>query len=476
MKLGQTSIIYFISQVLAQAIGFIAIVYFARILGSEILGFYFLTLSIVSWVALFGKMGITTAITKRVSEGEDQGSYTTAGAIMFILLFVCISLIILALREAINSYVGVSITAFVVLLFLVTLLISLVNSILRGEHLVHISGILNPIETLSKSVVQIGLVIFGFGLTGLLLGYVIGGLFVGLLGMTFITITPKRPQRCHFKRILNFAKFSWLGTVRSQSFQNVDILLLGFFVPANLIGIYSIAWTIANFLNTFSTSISRTLFPEISKLSIHEETSAISSLINRSIVYSGLFAIPGFVGGVLLSDSILRLYGEEFIRGTFVLGILILSVLLYGYLKQFMNALKAIDRPDLTFKISAVFIAINIILNISLIPRFSIVGAAVATAISSITGLILSTFHLYKLISFDMPYFEIGRQWFAASIMGITIYSSRSILESGSGINHNTVILFILVSLGTIVYFLILLAISPQFRSTVYYNFPHDIL
>jgi len=79
MRLGQTSLIHFLSNLLASALGFLATLYIARLIGSEPLGIYNLVLGLVSWLAIAGKVGISGAISKRVSEGEDQGQYALAG-------------------------------------------------------------------------------------------------------------------------------------------------------------------------------------------------------------------------------------------------------------------------------------------------------------------------------------------------------------------------------------------------------------
>jgi O-antigen/teichoic acid export membrane protein len=123
-----------------------------------------------------------------------------------------------------------------------------------------------------------------------------------------------RPAGRHFEELIEFAKYSWLGDIRGQMFTYMDVIVLGFFVSQTLIGIYSVAWNVSQFLTIFSNSITTTLFPEMSRLSTQEDPSAISGLIETSLAYSGLFLIPGLFGGILLSEEILRIYGRSFSR------------------------------------------------------------------------------------------------------------------------------------------------------------------
>ncbi len=48
MRIGHTSFIIFVSKPLRSVLGFVATLYFARVLGAEVLGFYVLTITVVS--------------------------------------------------------------------------------------------------------------------------------------------------------------------------------------------------------------------------------------------------------------------------------------------------------------------------------------------------------------------------------------------------------------------------------------------
>jgi O-antigen/teichoic acid export membrane protein len=79
LQLGQISVVLFFSELLASALGFVATICIARFLGSGALGIYSVATAVVSWLVLFGTMGVTGGITKRISEGEDPGAYAVAG-------------------------------------------------------------------------------------------------------------------------------------------------------------------------------------------------------------------------------------------------------------------------------------------------------------------------------------------------------------------------------------------------------------
>lgn len=475
MRIGQTSIVYLVSKVVGSLLGFVATVYFARLLGEEVLGFYSITLAIVAWLAIAGKIGITGAIVKRVSEGEERASYITAGGLMMAGVFVVISSLVLAFRGTINQYVGAPVAVFVVVLVFAELLRSFAFSSLQGHHLVHVYALLATVKMGLRSLAQIGLVVLGWALSGMLVGYAVGAIVVGIVSLWILGFRPSVPRREHFRRLTEFAKFSWLGNMRAKTFDSVDIIVLGFFVPAGLVGIYSVVWSITKFLNIFGSAISTTLFPEISKEAAEDNPRAVSNLVENALAYAGLLLIPGLIGGALVGDRLLLVYGEGFVEGTSVLVILVAALLAYTYTMQLLNTLGAIDRPDLSFRANAVFIVSNLVLNLGLVSTIGWVGAAVATLLSAIVGLSLAFRYTRALVDFSVPYVEIGRQWVAAAVMGGLVYGARQVGEAHWIADYNEAFVVLLVGFGAGAYIGVLLVISSRFRTTVTDNLPFDV-
>lgn len=478
MRVGQKSFIVFASKLIGSALGFIATVYFARELGAEILGYYASVLAILSWLVLAGDFGVGSAMRKRISEDEEPAAYFTASVLLIICLGVCISATVLLADDLVDAYVGAPVAVFVAILLLIKLFYLSTNAALEGEQRVHIAGLLSPVKIGARSAIQITLVLGGFGLYGMLTGYAVGGLLVGLIGLAVLSTGIEQPERRHFESLLDFAKFSWLGRLQSRTFNEVDILVLTALVPSALVGVYSVAWSITKFLTLFGSAISSTLFPELSRADTEGSAETVSTFVTDALAYNGLLIIPGLFGGGLLASRLLRIYGPEFVQGETVLWVLILAALIYGYQEQFMYALNALDRPDIAFRVNAAFILTNVVLNVILVITSGVLGAAVATAISATLGVVLSYFALRSLISFTLPALEIAKQFLAAAAMGTVVYVGRALLEPtdiGVGIpvfTANTVSVVILVILGAAVYFLALLGVSPRLRATVAANLP----
>lgn len=475
MKLGQTSVTFFFSRIVASLLGFGATLYFARELGAEPLGIYSLVLGVVSWLTILGTLGVPAAVSKRVSEGDEQEAHVTGG-LLLVGLFTAFLLFGVGLfRGQLNAYIGYPAAKFVALILAVNLVSQVLLSTMQGLHLVEIQGFLSTLRTGLRSGFQIAVLALGGGLVGMFLGYAAGYVVTFLIGAIIIfrrLDRLQRPVRSHLRSLVDFAKFAWISDIRSKAFSWLDVVVLGFFVSSSLIGIYTVAWNIAQFLILFSSSISTTIFPEMSQLSTAEDAQATAGLFEQAMLYAGLMLIPGVIGSAVVGERILRLYGPEFTEGTLVLVILVVANLIQAYQNQIMTTLNAVDRPDLAFRVNALFLIGNLVLNVVLIYFYGWLGAAVATSMSALLSLIAGFVYLRSIITISLPTVEIVKQWSAAVIMGVLVYTLQRAERTANLVNHNAITLLALVGTGAIVYFSILAGISEPFRSTVRRNLP----
>lgn len=478
MRLGQTSVIYFFSKFGGSILGFLATIYFTRTLGEEIYGFYAITLALVSWLGIVKSIGFGQAIIKRMSEEEESDAFLAAGTVIKGILTAFVALGVFLFRDQVNAYIGQPVAEFVVLLLVVSIFNSLVNSALQGSHRVHIYAPLSTAKQGAQSVLMIALVYIGWELSGMLLGYALGTALIASVGLWFVKPTFVVPRWRHAVSLFDFAKFSWLGSMRKKTFSDMDIIVLGLFVPSGLTGIYAVAYTLSKFLDVFGSAIRNTLFPELSKRAAADDDDMVRTLTNDALSYAGLFLIPGIVGGTILGDRLMRIYGDGFAVGAQVLPILLVGILAYSYTKQLLNTLNGIDRPDLAFRANAIFIASNLVLNLVLVYSIGWVGAAIATAISAGIGLMFGFYYTRQHVAFAIPFGEITRQWSAALVMGVVVYAARKLGESNWlwMIDYNAIFVVGLVGFGAVVYFGVLFGISTEFRTTIKNNLPFDIL
>jgi len=466
-----------ISKFGGSVIGFFGTIYFTRTLGEEIYGFYAITLSLVSWLGIVKNVGFGQAVVKRMSEDKEPNAFLAAGTVIQGVLTAFLGLGVILFRNQVNSYIGQPVAGFVVLILILSIFGNLVSSALKGSHRVHVYAPLSTGKKGLQTVFMLILVYVGWELSGMLLGHALGTALITVIGFWFVRPTFAIPQWKHIVSLFDFAKFSWLGSMQKKMFSDMDILVLGLFVPSGLTGIYAITYSLSEFLDIFGNAIRTTLFPELSKRSAADDDT-VSTLTTDALSYAGLFLIPGIVGSTILGDRLMRIYGDRFEIGAQVLPILLVGILAYSYHKQVLNTLNGIDRPDLAFRANAAFIGLNLILNLTLVYSIGWVGAAIATATSAAIGLMFSFHYASAHVAFSVPVSEIAYQWVAAFTMGVVVYAVRGFGEANWAwiVNYNSIFVVGLVGLGAAVYFATLFGISTEFRTTVANNLPFKVL
>lgn len=469
MRVGKSTFIYFASQVSLSLAGFIATFVIARILGADVLGTYSIIVAVIFWFNI-PALAIAGAINKRVSEGEKQGKYLSAGFAMNILLAIAISLGIVLGGEYVNRYVGAPVNELLAAILIVTIAMATVMNALKGQKKVASGGVLKAGERVIRTCAQVSFIYLGWELTGLLIGHIASLGVTAVLGILLFEVRPSIPSIDEFLSLIKYARYSWLGTLKARAFGWMDTIVLAFFVSSSLIGIYEVAWRLASMLALVSVSVQQTLFPEISELSVNENSERIHHFLNEGLVFTGIFCIPGLVGTAVIGDRLLKIYSPEFTQGAVVLVVLVLARTIQSYSAQFISAINAIDRPDTAFKINLVFVLTNLVLNVSLISEFGWHGAAAATTLSALTTLGLGYFALSVIIGRpELPLREIMRQIIAAGTMGIFLTGISDLIP------ENSYLTVALVLLGATVYILVLLTISTRVRQKLLSLIPESV-
>lgn len=469
MRIGQTSVVNFLSQVATSIFGFVVTVYLTNELGAAVFGNYALVVAVLVWLKVLGGQGIQMAIRKRVSEGHMEEGYFGGGLLLQLGAVAVLAGGVVVFREPLNDYLRTEAALALVALLVTGLLLWQVRAALEGRHRVALSSLLGPLDRTARGALQIGVVAVGLGTVGwLLAGYAVAELVTALVGLALLAIRPRLPTREQLRSLLNYAKYSWFSGIESRTFASMDTLVLAipvFAISSSQIGIYEAAWNLASVLAVFGASVSTTLFPAISELSSAGED-GIEGLIDDAVAFSGLFVIPGFVGCAVVGRRVLAIYGSAFTRGYTILLVLVAARALYVYQSQFTNVLAAIDRPDSAFRVNVVFIATNLVLNVALVALVGWLGAAVATATSAAVGIVLSYWYLRRYVVVPIPVGELASQVVAALVMGGVVLFARGYAGAG------TVWTVVLVAIGGGVYFATLIVLSRRFRATVRRNLP----
>lgn len=417
--LVRSSLGTFLTRIATAVVVFGGVFYLASAAGASVLGVYSLFMALVRVVDLVTDAGFSTAAKKRISEGDERDEFFTAALLVRLVVFAVVALVLVAFDEQVAAYVGYEMALpFLLVAALAYLLQRMFDAGLTGEKRVARAGLLQFVTNAGKLLAWVVLLTLGYGLFGVLLGVWVGLALTVVAGVLLLSLRLRRPSRRHFESLFGFAKYSWMGVAQEASWLWTDTLVLGVFVAPTFVGIYELSWQITGVLFFVASAISTVLFATGSELAARGERDAVRGLLERSLGYVGIMAIPGFVGGVVFAESILAAFGEEYRAGALALVVLILARVFHSYEVVFGRVIEALDRPDLTFRTNALFITLNVSLNVLAISTVGWVGAAFATTTAMVVRTGLSYYYIRSILAFSVPAREIGLEVLAALLMG----------------------------------------------------------
>ncbi|MFC7047032.1 polysaccharide biosynthesis C-terminal domain-containing protein [Halobacteriaceae archaeon GCM10025711] len=377
-------------------------------------------------------------------------------------LLLPVAFAVLLFRDGLTSYVGSPLAVpFLLAVAFLELFAESIYAGLHGEQRVGRAELSLFANVAGKVAVWFVLLSLGYGLGGLLVGLLVGSGLQILVGLRFLSIRPAMPARRHFESLFQFSRYSWLGALRERAWIWTDTLVLGFFVSAEFVGVYELSWRLSAAFFLVASAISSTLFANVDLLQRRDGRAAVRDVVEESLVYTGIVAIPGVVGGLVVAKSLLSAFGPAYVVGYAALILLILARLFHSYEVVFAKVINALDRPDLTFRADATFVTLNVVGNVLAIYAFGWVGAAVATLVSMGVRTLLSYRFLHSLIDVPIPRREILLEVLSAALMG------GALLYATDGVQLTELETALVIGGGGVLYALLLLVFVGRVRTRV---------
>ena len=161
------------------------------------------------------------------------------------------------------------------------------------------------------------------------------------------------------------------------------------------------------------------------------------------------------IGGVVYATEILRLFGPEFVAGVGVLVVIMVSEMLNAAVGPSGLVLIMTDHQKFATANQWAFGLLNVGLNVVLVLEFGLVGAAVATASTTV---VQNAVRLYFVRRFEgyMPYDVTFLKPLVAGAVSAGLMTGTSLLLDG------LFLLFVGGAAGTLAYFGVLYLLGPE--------------
>lgn len=470
-KIAKESTISFVGLGYGQFVRYLFTALLARLVGVQFLGIYSLGNSITNIAGVLSKAGTDVGLMRYISRRDiekdretiktDIRSTLKMGLIFSIIIM--LTQIILSGWLAENVFEESSLLRIVLIVYAVsipfTALMTIATFATQGFQLlkykVFVEYILNP----TVLIVSMIFVYFVFSselaiilptlLTGIV-GFIVANYFLKkVAGVNILNI-----GKINFnKKILTYSLPIMFTMILGTLLHWMDIIMLGYFTNLETVGLYHPAVRTAGLQQSILIAFAGIYAPMFSKyyaqnniIGMHH----IYKLVTRWIL---TLVTPIFILIFLFSTKIMLLFGADFIQSSEVLIILAIGTSIFAIFGVSSTALvvSGYQKLNLINALSATII--NICLNIILIPKYGIIGAAWATLSSMMFiafARLIETWIFLKINPFNV---KVAKPIIAGIITyGILYYVKPHLMEY-----HTIITLILSITLIFVVYGVLLL-------------------
>ncbi|MFB6102267.1 MAG: flippase [Haloplanus sp.] len=203
--------------------------------------------------------------------------------------------------------------------------------------------------------------------------------------------------------------FSWplaLGASFFFLLSNVDVLMIGYFMDPRSVGLYRAIQPLRQVTTFVLTAFTFLFLPLATQYFDDGDLDALDRLFTVSTKWIVAATFPPVLVFTLFAPDVVRaFFGAEYTPAAPALAVLTAGLFVRALVGLNGDMAKAIDRPKIELYSVPVAVVVNVGLNVILIPRYGIVGAAAGTVIG---------YGVYNVIEVIAIYWLVGSHPFSA--------------------------------------------------------------
>ncbi|MCI5129962.1 MAG: hypothetical protein D3904_00180 [Candidatus Electrothrix sp. EH2] len=405
-------------------ISFSTSIILARTLGVEQFGKYAFILALTELFTLLALFGSPSLLIREVAHGISTRSFgrvlgilnwTRYATILMSFPLMIIAFIIFLLWQGDNQQIALAIVpTFFILL---TAISRQATNTIQGNG--------NILESQILSII-VPSVIFFLVLTGSLIVFrknislinIITLLLISQI-LTWVIIERKKKQYLPveiFSSSPEYYSHLWFKSALPLMFVSstlllntkVDILMLQYFYNSTDVGLYRVAQRAGQFMLFGIMAVDVIINPLAAKASTVKQKIELQQILTKSILWILWFALPLLCLYVIWGQQLIKMiYGAEYIAAWIPMIILSLGSFSQIFFGRGGIILTMSHYERYTVIIVAIGALWNIFLNLQLIPRYGINGAAFATATALVLRAIVEAILTYHKTGFNTTIFAL---------------------------------------------------------------------
>lgn len=458
-----------------------------RVLGPDQYGNYAFVLSVLAMSMIVANSGVTRGAKKYLPEEGRPTSWQSDVfgfyARVSLLLVALVSAPIFLLAQW--DFFGLLAPELVPLMQLMAVVVVckqlywFAKNALQGLGYERYSEPIRVLQRGSFACLALALAALGYGVAGVLVGYVLslvlglGAALYYLRDVLDLTGVVRRRLSLPRRQLLTFNLLSVVFLFLMESLYNSDVILLRLLAGETVTGYYKGALVVAQLIWLLPKALQSLLLHSTSNYwsaEQYERIQTVSSLTARLILVVSCLLAAGLV---VLADEFLPLYfGPEFAAAVVPTLLLLPGVIGFAVARPVNAIVQGSGELGTLVAASGGAAAINLVLNLLLIPPFGMHGAAVATSVGYGSLAVFSTF-ASRSVGFD-PVDDVR----LLRILGATALSIAVMYPVDRVVENPFVALAVVPVVGTAAYALVIFrtgAVTPQEVETVTDRLPRSV-
>lgn len=216
------------------------------------------------------------------------------------------------------------------------------------------------------------------------------------------TFTPKKQTKNEWWRV---SRDMLLVNGFLVLMNKTDTIMVGSMIDTKSSGIYFICTKIGAFISFIQIAINYIIVPKIPILFKNNRIKELQEMIGKAtaLIFCLEVVVCFFV--FIFREQLLLLFGEAFLDGEIILITILFSYLFSAYTGAAIGALSFTGHENYVRNILLVSAILNIILNYALIVFYGLIGAGLATAITTVIQRIILLYYIKKKVHIN-PLFQ----------------------------------------------------------------------
>jgi O-antigen/teichoic acid export membrane protein len=235
-------------------------------------------------------------------------------------------------------------------------------------------------EPVVRLVAVTALVAVGLGVVGAALGLLVSSGVQAALAWIALRRLAGRwyvgPARHQLGALCAFSLPTGLGSFMSMGLAWADSLIIGAYRSSGDVGVYQIATRIVMLATFVIPAVSLAFAPRIATLAQRGDHLSLNKAYIGVTTWTLRLSMPAFVVLAVFASDVLRVFGPEFAAASAVTVVLLIGAAWNAWTGPGMQMLTMSGHPVWGAVNNGFGLALNIALNLVLIPRFGITGAA----------------------------------------------------------------------------------------------------